>query len=126
MLMAQESKIILVVEDSADIQFLLRQLFESEGYIFQAASNGEEALEFLRSTTRLPNLILLDLMMPVMDGYEFRKRQEQDPHLSKIPVVVMTADGDIVTKKIKVGAQDFIRKPVSIAAMLEVVRKNCA
>lgn len=118
-------KRILVIEDAADIQFLLKQLFELEGYDVLGALNGQEALDLLHSSSELPNLILLDLMMPVMDGYQFRRKQEVDPRLAHIPVVVITADGDAPAKMMKVGAKDYVKKPVEIDHLLDVVKRNC-
>ena len=122
----QSGKRLLVVEDSLDFQLLLRQLFESEGYQVEYASNGEEALKKLQAQADLPHLILLDLMMPVMDGFEFRKQQEQDPRLAVIPVVLMTAHGDAQTSKMRIGAKDYIRKPADLDKLLSVVRRNCS
>lgn len=102
---------ILVVEDSLDIQVLMARILSGHGYAVECVSNGLEALDRLRSGTSLPQLILLDLMMPVMDGYEFKLAQEREPKFSDIPVIVMSADGDILSKAKKIGAQAFIKKP---------------
>ncbi len=89
-----QKKHILIIEDSTDLQALMGRLFKSEGYTVSQALNGREALDFLKSTTELPSLILLDIMMPVMDGFEFRNEQRKDSRLASIPVVVMTADSE--------------------------------
>ncbi|MGE3683918.1 MAG: response regulator [Bdellovibrionales bacterium] len=125
--MSQNRKRLLVVEDSVDFQDLLKQLFESEGYHVVYASNGEEALKKLRSDSDadLPGLILLDLMMPVMDGFEFRDKQLLDPRLAGIPVVIMTAHADLKAAGIKAGVKDLFRKTSDLPALLEIVRKNC-
>lgn len=102
---------ILIVEDAVDIQVLLTNLLEMEGYDVKTADNGQEAIDLLKSSTELPGLILLDLMMPVMDGYVFRREQEKDPRLSAIPVVVMTADGDYQSKSARIGAKGYLKKP---------------
>ena len=94
---------ILIVEDAIDIRQLLQQLFELEGYTVDVASNGMEALTLLQSQSELPRVILLDLMMPVMDGFQFRELQVKDPRLASIPVLLMTADANIVTKTQKLG-----------------------
>lgn len=86
----------------------------------------ESRLIYLRGTADRPSFILLDLMMPVMDGYEFRTEQEKDPRVPWIPVVLMTADGYIEAKKFKVGAQMYVSKPVDIDEILRVVQRFSA
>jgi CheY-like chemotaxis protein len=114
---------ILIVEDSIDIQDSLKQLFESEKYQVEVASNGQEALDYLHAHPA-PHIILLDLMMPVMDGYEFRRAQDADPKLIEIPVVIMTADGHIEEKAPGLGARAFLKKPVDIDVILETIQKH--
>jgi CheY-like chemotaxis protein len=123
--MGASDKRVLIVEDAADIRFLLKSLFETEGFVVDQAANGQEALEFLRSTDSLPALILLDLMMPVMDGYEFRSKQEAEPRLANIPVVVMTADGDISARRSSMRAREYLKKPVDINRLLSIARSAC-
>lgn len=120
--MPQSEKRILIVEDAADIRYLLKSLFEAEGFLVDQAGNGQEALDILRQSMTLPSVILLDLMMPIMDGYEFRARQDSDPRLASIPVLVMTADGDINAKKTRLRAKEFLKKPVDINRLLSLVR----
>ena len=116
---------ILVVEDDRDIRESLRDLLEMEGFEVSIASEGIEAFEELRkSLPHLPDLIILDLMMPGMDGYQFRELQEADPQFSKIPILLMTADGNIDVKKMKVGAKMAIRKPLEISNLLSMIREN--
>lgn len=122
---AGSNKRIFVIEDAIEIRVLLKRLLESEGYVVEGASNGQEALEILRSQRELPAVILLDLMMPVMDGYEFREVQKRDERLSSIPVVVMTADGHIDAKKMRVDAPEGIRKPLSTNDLFEIIEKYC-
>jgi CheY-like chemotaxis protein len=80
---------ILIVEDNADLRDSLAELLQYEGYEVARAANGQEALRYLRECPP-PCLILLDLMMPVMNGWEFRKQQLLDPTLSSIPVAIVT------------------------------------
>src|ERR1700679_2088809 len=94
--MTAEKKTILIVEDDQGIRETLVEILDSEGYIVLSASNGLEALQVLRSTAVKPDLILLDLMMPVMDGLSFKAQSSQDPSLAKIPVVIMSADQKII------------------------------
>lgn len=123
--MGSSEKRILIVEDATDIRFLLKSLFEAEGFIVDQAGNGQEALEVLHSTDNLPALILLDLMMPVMDGYEFRIKQEAEARLADIPVVVMTADGDISARRSSIRAREYLKKPVDINRLLSIARSAC-
>lgn len=115
-------KHILIVEDSPDLQILLARLFKAENYQVSRASNGQEALHLLNSLPELPTLILLDIMMPIMDGLEFREHQQKDPRFSRIPVVVMTADSNYQARVIESGVAAFIRKPIQdVTKLLELV-----
>jgi CheY-like chemotaxis protein len=117
-------KDILLVEDSKDIQALLMNVLKSSGYNVQTVLNGKEALEVLSKNSSLPSVIMLDLMMPVMDGYEFRMQQLLDPKLSQIPVLVMTAESAAHDKVKGLKAQAFLKKPFeNIEAILETIRK---
>lgn len=120
------TKSVLIVEDDEAIADALKELLEMEGYRVKWAANGRKALELLRKTTSHPNLIVLDLMMPQMDGYQFRAEQEMDPALCQIPVVLMTADGHIEAKTYKIGAKAYLNKPLDIDQVLAAVRKNCS
>lgn len=117
--------LILVVEDDKDIRKSMKRLLASEGYEVALAENGKAALDYLISSSGLPDLIILDLMMPVMDGFEFRKIQEADAKLSRIPVVIMSADGNLDEKKLRTAARDTIRKPADIDTILHVVKQVC-
>ncbi len=113
-------KRILIVEDSPDLSQMIRIALEHAGYEIDCAVNGLEALKYLFQTEDLPDLILLDLMMPVMDGYEFRRLQMEIPRAAQIPVVIVTADGgftDITGMK----AQALLRKPADLGHILRVV-----
>lgn len=116
---------IFVIEDAVEIRVLLKRLLESEGYIVEGASNGQEALEILRAQRELPAVILLDLMMPVMDGYQFREEQKRDRKLASIPIVVMTADGHIDAKKLRVDAIEALKKPLNASTLIDTVEKFC-
>src|SRR6476619_7846857 len=83
---------ILVVDDDSDIRDSLREVLEDEGYTVACVGNGREALEYLHRAPR-PRVILRDLMMPVMDGWQFRREQKQDADIANIPLVVITATG---------------------------------
>jgi serine/threonine protein kinase len=102
---------VLVVEDDPDSQAALALALEDQACRVSRAANGLEALEVLRAGP-LPDLILLDLVMPVMDGLAFLKEQRQDPALAKIPVIVVSAFGKSVGKAAALGIADHLRKPI--------------
>jgi CheY-like chemotaxis protein len=107
---------VMVVEDDVCIRELVIEILAGGGFTAVGAGNGREALQHLRQTRVRPELILLDLMMPVMDGRQFRAEQLSDPLLARIPVVVMSASDDG-----EVRADGRVRKPFDIQALLEVV-----
>jgi CheY-like chemotaxis protein len=121
---AEAQKRILIIEDDAPIRDSICELLEDEGYLVEAAANGQEALDMLRSLPAAPDLILLDLMMPVKDGFQFREEQRQDPALADIPIVIMSADGNVQRKVKQVGALSYLKKPVDIDAVLEAVKRH--
>jgi CheY-like chemotaxis protein len=116
---------ILIVDDARDIRLLLRVRLQKVGYTVADAANGQEALEHLAATTDRPCLILLDLMMPVMNGWEFRARQLADPALATIPVVVLSAapPSDAATEALHAVA--VLKKPPDIAAVLTLAARYC-
>jgi len=114
---------VLVVEDDPVAQEVTRYLLESEGYDVAVARNGQEALNRLRNGCR-PNLILLDLMMPDMDGWQFRTAQKTDPELAEIPVVVSALAGDKIVGS-TLQAVEVMAKPVEATKLLGTVRGIC-
>jgi len=111
---------ILIVEDDDDIREALTQILQLEGYVVREASNGREALD-ISAQNPTPSLILLDLMMPVMDGWQFRAEQMKDPILSKVPVVVISADASVHEKVASFGAASVLPKPISLDRLLRAV-----
>ncbi len=111
---------ILIVEDDDDIREALTQILELEGYVVRQAANGREALD-ITSQQATPSLILLDLMMPVMDGWQFRAEQMKDAALSKVPVVVISADASVHEKVASFGAASVLPKPISLDRLLRAV-----
>ena len=112
---------ILIVEDDDDIREALTQILELEGYVVREAANGREALDIIAAQPA-PSLILLDLMMPVMDGWQFRTEQMKDPSLSKVPVVVISADASVHEKVASFGAASVLPKPISLDRLLSAVQ----
>jgi CheY-like chemotaxis protein len=110
---------VLVVDDDADIRETVSLILEDEGYDVASAGDGASALAELRDGPR-PGLILLDLMMPVMDGWQFREAQLSDPSLAAIPVVVLSADAGLRDKADYFGGA-YLAKPVNIDALLDAV-----
>ena len=116
---------VMVVDDDAEIRETLVEVLEAKGFHAVAAANGAQALDVLRRGTR-PALILLDLMMPVMDGPTFRAEQRGEPELAAIPVVVISAFQDVEEKAERMGATGSLRKPISFRDLIETVRRLCA
>jgi CheY-like chemotaxis protein len=117
--MATPEQTILVIDDSAPIRESLREILTDRGYLVRAAGDGRSALKQLRALPVKPDLILLDLMMPGMDGWEFREEQLRDPQLASIPVIIMTADPKLWSG----SAAGVIVKPFSVDALLEAIRR---
>ena len=122
--MESSDRVVFVVEDDADIRDMIRQILELEGYAVRTASDGFDALAQIRHGER-PRLILLDLMMPGMNGWEFRAAQLEDPSLADIPVVVLSGDGTVASKAGTMNAAGFLRKPVELNTLLETVSRFC-
>jgi CheY-like chemotaxis protein len=114
---------ILIVEDDPDTREMLGRFLEIAGYEVEQAANGSEALRVLRRGATA-SVILLDLMMPVMDGWQFREEQRRDPSLAHIPVVVVTAAGprDRVPP---IDADAWLGKPIDLDGLLETVAAFC-
>jgi len=118
---------ILLVDDEIDMLLPLKMSLEVEDYLVLGARNGFEALELAK--TNIPDLILLDIMMPGMDGYEVCARLKKDPVLRNIPVIMLTAK-DAVREKVKgldIGADDYVTKPFNLnelkARIKSVIRR---
>jgi CheY-like chemotaxis protein len=112
--------LILVVDDDPDILETVSELLEEEHYRVARARNGKEALE--RVAEEAPALILLDLMMPVMDGFTFATELRKLPAMAKIPILVITAEGN-PSRSRQLGAQGFLAKPFDIDTLLDKVRE---
>ncbi len=116
------SKRIFVVEDDLHIRESLTEVLEIEGFDVFSAVNGQEALDILRSGEKA-DLILLDLMMPVKDGFQFKAEQEVDPLISHIPVIIMSANGNMSAKKELGVVKEFLKKPIDLDALLATINR---
>jgi CheY-like chemotaxis protein len=115
---------VLLVEDDAAIAGALGEALREEGVDVATAQNGREALQVLRGGLR-PSAILLDLMMPVMDGWDFRQEQLRDPDLREIPVIVVTATGfSTDTIRTQFGNVDLLPKPVPFEDLLVLLGRG--
>jgi len=116
--------VVLVVEDDYDIRATICEALEDNGYKAVPAANGAEALAYLRSANEKPCLILLDLMMPVMDGQTFRAEQRADDAIAQVPVVVISAYRDVERYSAELAAE-CLAKPVRLDVLLETARRHC-
>ena len=109
----------MIVDDEADIRDSLQEFFEDEGYTVRTAENGQRALDLLRAG-ELPCVIILDLLMPLLDGNEMYAKMQADPSLATIPVIISTSD----PRRAPSGVLTM-QKPVSLVRLLGVVQKFC-
>jgi len=114
---------VLIVEDDEDLREMMAQLLTLEGFDAATVANGREALDYLRHNSTVPDVILLDLMMPVMDGWEFRRRQKADPALAPVPVIVLSALDQ--ARAANLDATAFLKKPLDFDRLLTLVRSHC-
>jgi DNA-binding response OmpR family regulator len=113
---------VLIVEDDADLREMMAQLLTLEGFAAATASNGREALTYLR-TNAAPDVILLDLMMPVMDGWEFRREQQRDREMAGVPVIILSALDQ--PRGADLAGDAFLKKPLDFDRLLELIRRYC-
>jgi CheY-like chemotaxis protein len=111
---------VLVVEDDTEIRSALQGVLKSEGYEVSTAANGAEGLEELER--KKPGLVLLDLMMPVMNGWEFLKEKNRDANLAKVPVLVISA---VAGSPNIPGALGFLKKPIDLNRLMDFVELYC-
>ena len=112
---------ILIVDDNVSFVGAMKEFLKITGYEVVTANNGQEAMELLSSMKTLPSLIILDMIMPVMNGPEFRKAQLEDNRISKIPVILLTANNGFKDYQEKLQAYEFLNKPVESKDLLYVV-----
>lgn len=115
---SDETANLLIIEDDDGARTALGEIFDFEGYRVATCTNGREALEYLRQRPP-PDVIILDLQMPEMNGWQFRREQSRDAKLARVPVVVVTA---FQTPR-NIDADEIVQKPIDIEHLLSVVRK---
>ncbi len=113
-------KTVVVVEDEQDICATLKDVFEDEGYAVGVAHDGVQALDLMHKLEDKPCIVILDLMMPVMDGNAVYRAMKADPDLDDVPVVITTSDPSRAPPGVLI-----MRKPVSLDVLLDTVRKCC-
>lgn len=116
---------ILVVDDNQDVREGLCDFLVSEGFLVESATDGADALERLKNVHEpadLPDVVLLDLRMPRMDGYEFLQRREADALLRKVPVIVVSATA--AERKIPIPVTATLSKPVNTRLLLDLLRRQ--
>jgi CheY-like chemotaxis protein len=114
---------VLIVEDDLDARESLCALLETEGYEVRAAGHGEEALRMLRAAGAC--VVVLDIFMPVMNGFEFLKEKARDPALAPLPVVAVSADATAARQAAREGAHAALTKPVDHDRLLQLIRRFC-
>jgi CheY-like chemotaxis protein len=117
------SATVFIIEDDLDTREMLARFLELEGFHVESAENGKLALDRLRGGTHA-SVILLDLMMPVMDGWQFRQAQVENAELAKIPVIVVSAAGRERIERIDADA--YLSKPVDLEELLGCVAQFCS
>lgn len=118
------SRPLLVVDDDTDLREALEEVLRDAGYEVQGASNGKHALEVLGACKVLPGLVLLDMMMPVLDGAGFARAMRQQPQWRDIPVLVFSASANARQVAEEIGACGHLRKPVDVDTLLDAVGKH--
>lgn len=113
------NNLIVLIEDDRDIRVSLMQLLEFEGYRVLTAENGKDGLTLLKKNPT-PKLIILDLMMPVMNGWQFLEAKKENPELAPLPVLVITAISDGIKPSQGI---DVMKKPVEVEALLKIINK---
>jgi len=115
---------VMVIEDDDDIRDDLAFLIHADGHDVVTASDGAEALAKLAEVAK-PCIILLDLMMPVMDGWEFRERVREIGDLDDVPIVLVSGVAEIKDAARKLDAADYLAKPVDLDKLAEIVDAHC-
>ncbi len=116
---------VLIVEDDEATREAFALILSQEGYRVETAGNGLAALERLRSSGR-PGLIVLDLMMPVMDGLQLQEHLARDEELADIPVLICSAAGERGRRRLAIQPAGYLDKPIDPPTLVAAVRRHCA
>jgi CheY-like chemotaxis protein len=122
--MERFANLIILVDDDADIREALSEVLEDRGFQVRTASNGQDALTLLRSLSAPPSAILLDLMMPIMDGYGFLEQHRNDPVLAAIPVAIITAGHAVDRTRIDL-VTPIVPKPINVPKLCSTLHDLC-
>ena len=114
---------VLVVEDDIDIRETVAELLVEEGFEVHTAASGQDALEWLHEAGALPDVVLLDLMMPIMDGWTFHDHLQREDRWASLPIVVISADANVHEKSARLRPVACLRKPVGIDELPAVVAR---
>jgi CheY-like chemotaxis protein len=117
--------IILLIEDDWSIRAFISDLLGEEGYPTHTVADGQEALTYLHTADDLPDLILLDVCMPGMDGPSFRAAQQSHPRLADIPIVLLSAAHDLGRRAAALKIPEYLEKPIEPVQLLDVVERYC-
>ena len=117
------SKSILIIDDEIEILNMLGSWFEENNYQVMKASNGKDGLDFLKQ--KIPNIVLLDIIMPKMTGFQVLSEIKRDPRTSLVPVIMLTAMGDTsaIFETQRMRATDYVIKPFDLDALLRLIKK---
>jgi CheY-like chemotaxis protein len=113
--------VILLIDDNRESCDALAEFLSRQGHAVQCAANGSEGLRLLADSKTRPALILLDLEMPVLDGWGFLAERSKDPILTDVPAVIMSGYGDVAQKAKEAGAVAVVRKPIHPQALLRLI-----
>jgi CheY-like chemotaxis protein len=123
--MIVHDRLVMIIEDDPDVREAVAEALDDLGYPSLSAANGKEGIDRLTASPKRPCVILLDLMMPIMDGRQFRAAQLEDSALSSIPVLVLSAQTDAPKAAEELHAAGCLRKPVDLPMLLKLVQFHC-